>query len=75
MPPWSRPDSFVQWTQNFFLYQRNKRGNEREQRRLVPGAVVLPCDWLQPVARLMSVPGGFSSSASPPLCPDRLNLQ
>lgn len=38
----------------FFSAQRNKRGNKGEQRRLVPGAVVLARDWPAPVARLMS---------------------
>lgn len=70
----SRPDPFVQWTSChrtffFFLKQRNKRSNKREQRRLVPGAVVLLCDWLEPVARLMS--SFFFFFASFPLCPDR----
>lgn len=74
----SRSDSFVQWTSChrtcfFFLKQRNKRSNKREQRRLVPGAVVLLCDWLEPVARLMSVPSFFFFFfASFPLWPDRV---
>lgn len=49
----------------FFSAQRNKRGRERDHRRLVPVTVVLPCDWLQPVARLMSV---FVSFLLPLLC-------
>lgn len=54
----------------FFFFQRNKRGREREQWRLVPLTVVLPCDWWKPVARLMSV---FKSFLLPLLCSDRLN--